>query len=364
VAHPSILGGALAATSDAPSSSSYRNGLLLLPALALAWGTKDNAAENCGIVGIVGDDHVTEHLLEGLTILQNRGYDSAGIASVNDSGSDLAITKYASRDSTADSINLVRKDSAKHDGHKTGLAHTRWATHGGKTDENAHPHTDAKDRIALVHNGTINNSSDLRRSLQSEGYALRSETDTEVIAILVGKYLDKGLPTKDALAQALSHCEGTWGIALINKSHPGEIVAACNGSPMVIGIGAGGKKYIASETSAFSKYTKNFISMKDGEITTVTQASTVDIRRMEEAPENTHLLTPHPHPHFTIKECLEQPEAIARALSYGARLNGDQVRQPLRPHVIPPQRTIHLLVAISANTRQSPLITPTCLDDY
>ena len=224
-----------------------------------------------------------------------------------------------------DSIHLVRKDSKKHDGHKTGLAHTRWATHGGKTDENAHPHTDAKGRIALVHNGTINNSTELRSSLLKEGYTFRSETDTEVIAMLVGKYLDQGDSTKDALSHALSHCDGSWGIALINKSNPGEVVAACNGSPMVIGLGAGGKKFIASETSAFSKYTKNFISMKDGEITTVSTASTVDISRMEEAPDHNVLLTPHPHPHFTIKECLEQPEAIARALSYGARLNGSRV---------------------------------------
>ena len=245
---------ATSAYSDAPSSSSWRP-WLLLPLLAGAGYLEMNQrrAENCGIIGIVGDDHVTDTLLEGLTILQNRGYDSAGLASVDEAGSNLFITKYASKDSTADSINLVRKDSQKHDGHKTGLAHTRWATHGGKTDENAHPHTDAKRRIALVHNGTINNSSELRSQLKNDGHSFSSETDTEVIAILVGAALDRGLSPKDALSHALSRCDGSWGIAMLHKDRPGEIVAACNGSPMVIGLGAGGKKFIASETTAFSK---------------------------------------------------------------------------------------------------------------
>ena len=120
-------------------------------------------------------------------------------------------------------------------------------------------------------------------------------------------------------------CDGTWGLAVVNKQHPGEIIVACNGSPMVIGLGEG-KTFIASETSAFSKYTKNFIAMKDGEIGVV-QASgtTLDFSRVQTAPEYDVLLTPHPHPHFTIKECLEQPEAIARALSYGARMNGKRI---------------------------------------
>lgn len=289
-------------------------------------------AENCGIVGVVaskGGDDASGFLLEGLTILRNRGYDSAGVASVagNDEGESgvLCITKFASRDSTSDSIDLVRGNVSKHLGHPTGIAHTRWATHGGKTDLNAHPHTDSKNRVAIVHNGTINNSHDLRKELQGAGIKFASETDTEVIAQLIGVYLDKGHDTKEAVSHALSRCDGSWGLAVVNKSNPNEIVVACNGSPMMIGLGQG-KTYIASETSAFSRYTKNYIAMKDKEIGVVTATdTTLDISRVETAPEHDVLLSPDPHPHFTLKEMLEQPEAIARALSYGARMNGKRV---------------------------------------
>jgi glucosamine--fructose-6-phosphate aminotransferase (isomerizing) len=115
----------------------------------------------------------------------------------------MAITKYASRDTTGDSIELVNAHLAAHDGNTMGIAHTRWATHGGKTDLNAHPHTDSKHRIAVVHNGTINNSFELKKELQTAGIQFSSETDTEVIAQLIGVELDKGLNTKDAVAKAL-----------------------------------------------------------------------------------------------------------------------------------------------------------------
>lgn len=162
-----------------------------------------NKAENCGIVGVVGSDDANSIILEGLTILQNRGYDSAGIATIPVDGKELCVTKYASRESTSDSIDLVKKASAKHVGHSTGIGHTRWATHGGKTDFNAHPHTDYKDRIALIHNGTINNSYDLKKELISRGIKFKSETDTEVIAHLIGLNLDEGMNTKEAVSRAL-----------------------------------------------------------------------------------------------------------------------------------------------------------------
>lgn len=282
-------------------------------------------ADNCGIVGVVGADDAVGFVLEGLTILRNRGYDSAGIASISTDGDDLAITKFASRDSTADSIDLVRSNSAKHLNHTTAIGHTRWATHGGKTDINAHPHTDQHHRIALIHNGTINNAYELKKELIEKGVKFQSETDTEVIAQLIGTYLDKGLETKEAVRHALQRCDGSWGLAVINKAHPDEIIVACNGSPMNIGLGSN-KTYIASETSAFSKYTKNFIAMKDGEIGVIHASNhTLDLSRVQTAPDHEILLTPDPYPHFTLKECMEQPEAIARALSYGARLNGKKV---------------------------------------
>ena len=161
-------------------------------------------AENCGIVGVVGTEDSSGYLLEGLMILRNRGYDSAGLATVPSDGSQLYVTKYASRESTSDSIDLLRANATKHVGHPVGIGHTRWATHGGKTDANAHPHTDLKGRVAVIHNGTINNSYELKKELMAHGVVFRSETDTEVIAHLIGSYLDKGHSTKDAVSMSLA----------------------------------------------------------------------------------------------------------------------------------------------------------------
>ncbi len=185
-------------------SFNIRNPLALLGMFLCGVVTYMDFAENCGIVGVVGADDASGFMLEGLTILRNRGYDSAGIATISKDGEDLAITKFASRDTTADSIDLVRNNVGKHVGHFTGVGHTRWATHGGKTDNNAHPHTDQHRRIALVHNGTINNSYDLKKELMEKGVKFMSETDTEVIAQLVGLNLDKGMSTKEAVAAALA----------------------------------------------------------------------------------------------------------------------------------------------------------------
>jgi glucosamine--fructose-6-phosphate aminotransferase (isomerizing) len=198
---------------------------------------KDGKAENCGIVGVVGGaEDASNFLLEGLLILRNRGYDSAGtlpvwrelflsfpvqnlyagtffhgvcagiatVAPENADAKELLITKYASRASTSDSIDLVMANASSHKGHFAGIAHTRWATHGGKTDANSHPHVDYKQRVAVIHNGTINNSYELKDELQAKGIKFSSETDTEVIAQLIGVALDKGLNTKDAVAHALA----------------------------------------------------------------------------------------------------------------------------------------------------------------
>ena len=207
-----------------------------------------------------------------------------------------------------------------------GIAHTRWATHGGKTDENAHPHTDSSGKIALVHNGTLNNSNELRRELQGLGHKFSSQTDTEVIVKLIGHIRDKeGLSVKDATEKALRRCDGTWGLCIMCSDTPDELVVACNGSPLVIGI-ADDCTYIASETSAFNRYTKNFISMKDGEIGVLhADGRMLDLTRQQTAPDQEVILSPDPYPHWTLKECSEQPEAIARALGFGGRMGADKI---------------------------------------
>ncbi|VEU39811.1 unnamed protein product [Pseudo-nitzschia multistriata] len=305
--------------------------LIAAAAATTTFVSSDSTTDCCGIVGVIGTDKnadAREFLLDGLTILKNRGYDSAGIATVPSDGSALSITKYASDGDNADSIELVAKHSQNH-GHFTGIAHTRWATHGGKTDENAHPHLDSSGKIALCHNGILNNANDLRRELQSEGHTFTSQTDTEVIVKLVGKYYAEGrsenITLKDATQKALDRCDGTWGLAIVCTDTPDEMVVACNGSPLVIGLGAD-RTFIASETSAFNRYTKNFISMKDGEIGVLhADGRNLDLSRKQIAPDQQVKLSPDPYPHWTLKELNEQPEAIAQALNFGGRMSTDRV---------------------------------------
>jgi len=287
----------------------------------------DKKAECCGIAGVVGtgNNDARAFLLEGLTVLKNRGYDSAGIATLSPSN-DMTVAKYASDGDNADGIELVRKHSAASSGHHIGIAHTRWATHGGKTDENAHPHVDSSGNLALVHNGTINNANELRKELLDLGHKFTSQTDTEVIAKLIGHVKEtENLSVVDATEKALSRCDGTWGLCIMDKNDPNQLVVACNGSPLVIGI-APDRTFIASETSAFNRYTKSFIPMKDGEIGVLhADGRTLDLTRTQKAPDQKVELSPAPFPHWTLKELVEQPEAIARALGFGGRLSDERV---------------------------------------
>lgn len=316
--------------------------------VAALWAATSNEAENCGIVGIVSDKgDASDFLLEGLTILQNRGYDSAGMATMNNAApGSITATKFASVHGTADSIGLLRASENQHKGNTMGIAHTRWATHGGKTDANSHPHFDMRDQIAVVHNGTISNYSEIKKQLAEEGVTFRSQTDTEVIAQLIGHLKDQtGCSTLDAVQQATSVLEGTWGLCIMDKDTPSEVIVARNGSPLVIGYG-GDCCYIASETTAFSRHTKRFISLADGEIAIVkpdganlnphtdeeagvTENNPTLMRfptsRLENAPDVKVRLSPEPYPHWTIREIFEQPKSIAAALGYGGRISDDMV---------------------------------------
>lgn len=331
-----MIGGMHDSNSERSRTSLMAAGLAAASFAGLLLNSKPEKAECCGIAGVVGTPKhdAREFLLEALTVLKNRGYDSAGLSTMPEEGGQMTITKFASDGDKADGIDLVDKHSHASVGHSVGIAHTRWATHGGKTDENAHPHVDSSGKIALVHNGTLNNSNELRRRLQAEGHTFTSQTDTEVIAKLVGQYFYKkdnynetnGLSLQEATEKALQECDGTWGLCIMCADQPDQLVVACNGSPLVIGISEDNRQFVASETSAFNRYTKNFISMKDGEIGVLhSDGRTLDLSRMQKAPDQQVKLSPDPYPHWTIKECLEQPEAIARALSFGGRLGSDHV---------------------------------------
>ncbi|MFA6018033.1 MAG: glutamine--fructose-6-phosphate transaminase (isomerizing) [Patescibacteria group bacterium] len=272
----------------------------------------------CGIIGVVGSTDAVKVILDGLRILESRGYDSAGITTINTTG-EMRTTKFASNDG-ANAIAKLKEHSNDHAESIIGIGHTRWATHGGKTDENAHPHWDAKKRIALVHNGVIENSHQLRSTLEARGITFRSQTDTEVIAQLIGSFIDDGLPLDSAVKSALEKLEGTWGIAIVSPLIPNTIIAARHGSPLVIGVG-NGAMYVASEPSAFSNHTREFIALRNGEMAHITSTdTTLDTSRIELAPEETIQLSPAPFSHWTIKEIMEQPEALARVLNFGARI--------------------------------------------
>jgi glucosamine--fructose-6-phosphate aminotransferase (isomerizing) len=303
---------------------SYSSLLLGISSAALFLSTQSDA---CGILAYVGDeDPALQHLLDALRVLQRSGYDSAGIATIQP-GSGISVTKYAN--GAKDAVERVRIEAPeKHSLHKIGVVHTRWATHGAKTDENAHPILDQKGRIAIVHNGTLENSKGLKDELLKKGVQFATQTDTEVIAQLIGTYLDEGLDLEDAFNKSLARLEGTWGIVMIAKDKPDQLIAARHGSPLVVGVGKD-KVFVSSDHTAFSKYTSEYIELKDDEVAVLTSKKVnLDLSRILHFPAvNEADLIPHPYPHWTLREILEEPEAAARALNFGGRLfMGNTVR--------------------------------------
>lgn len=276
----------------------------------------------CGIACFVGKEDCVPYLLEGLSILENRGYDSAGISTLDSDKHELITSKYASVGTTSDALQKLRASTKPHTGHSIGIAHTRWATHGAKTDLNAHPHLDYKNRVAIVHNGVIENCVELKEELGKEGIKFRSETDTEVIAQLIGSYLDKGLDVVEAVKKTQSRLRGTWGVVVLAKSLPGKLIAMKNGSPLLIGLGKQ-RMFVASEAGAFARHTREYISLQDMEIAVISPDTSIDLKRVQVHSEDKIALSPDPWPHWTIKEIMEQPIALALSLNFGGRILDD-----------------------------------------
>ena len=199
---------------------------------------------------------------------------------------------------------MVREASSPVFSHSVGIAHTRWATHGSITDRNAHPHTDASGNIAVVHNGSIFNKQELRKELKGLGYKFEGQTDTEVIAKLIGHYYEEGkTDIRVATEQAMKRCDGAWGLVVMCAHSPEELVVTSNGSPLYIGVGDDGT-FVASNPSAFKGYSRNFLKLDDREVATITMDGrnldlTKQIPAKEEDEEN---LSPAPYPHWFIKE--------------------------------------------------------------
>ena len=263
----------------------------------------------CGIIGYIGFQQARPILLEGLKRLEYRGYDSAGLAAIENG--QLVICKAAGRISNLEAC-LEQKPALTS---TIGIAHTRWATHGSPTDINAHPHTDASGRIALVHNGIIENYAALRQYLEGKGIAFRSETDSEVLAQLIGHlYIDD---IEAAIRQALIQVQGTYGIAVLCADEPEKMVVARRGSPLIIGVGA--EEYlVASDGSAIVQHTSQVVYLSDGEIATLTRkglhTTTLDARRVSKEVENLELKLDQIElggfEHYMQKEIFEQPAAL------------------------------------------------------
>ncbi|MCK8502588.1 MULTISPECIES: glutamine--fructose-6-phosphate transaminase (isomerizing) [Myxococcus] len=266
----------------------------------------------CGIVGYVGDKESAPILVSGLKKLEYRGYDSAGVAVVN--RNELNVVR-----ATGKLRNLENRVVADQPKGNIGIGHTRWATHGRPSDENAHPHT--YKNVAVVHNGIIENHLALKEQLRARGHVFSSETDTEVFAHLISEELEKGKDLPDAVRGAIEQVKGTYALAVVSASDPNRIVATKNASPMVLGLSEG-QNFIASDVPAVLEHTRDIVYMEEGDLAIVT-ASKVDIFNRQGQPVNraTRRIDWTPmmaekggHKHFMHKEIWEQPRAVADTL--------------------------------------------------
>ena len=289
----------------------------------------------CGIVGYVGRRPASPLLLEGLHRLEYRGYDSAGVAVADvAAGGAIAVRKKAGRVTELDKLLAARPVAGT-----VGIGHTRWATHGGVTDANSHPHVGGNGEVVLVHNGVIENYAALRGHLQAKGYVFKSATDTEAVAHLVADTLDELAklgedPTAEAtcvkaVAAALPGLKGTYGLAVLFRDVPGVLIAVRAGSPLVIGVGDG-EHFVASDASPLVGHTDQVVYLRDHEMAVLTAdrfelshrdsgAMTPDVRVLDQVPGDSDLGS---YEHHMLKEIYEQPTTIENALR--GRIDDDE----------------------------------------
>lgn len=276
----------------------------------------------CGIVGAVAQRDVVDILVEGLRRLEYRGYDSAGVAVVNSSGELQRLRRLGKVKELADAVAAQPVTGG------TGVAHTRWATHGEPSERNAHPHVSSN--ITVVHNGIIENHSPLRDALKAQGYVFTSDTDTEVIAHLVEQELKSAGSLLSAVQKAVKQLHGAYGTVLLDKTDPSRVVVARSGSPLVIGLGIG-ENFIASDQLALLPVTRRFIFLEEGDVAEITRHSVRIFdkdgnaieREVHESNVSYDAGDKGQYRHFMLKEIYEQPNAINNTLE--GRLSSDSV---------------------------------------
>jgi glucosamine--fructose-6-phosphate aminotransferase (isomerizing) len=280
----------------------------------------------CGIVGYIGPHEAADFLVEGLRRLEYRGYDSAGVATITPAGR-LVVTKTAGRIGGLEAL-LAEAPAPG----RLGIGHTRWATHGAATDENAHPHLGGDGHLAIVHNGVIENCQALRERLESEGYVFRSATDTEVIAHLIASCLETQPAVDDvaaagfeplvqAVRAALAQLQGTYGLAILFRNYPDVMIAARLGSPLIIGVGSG-EHFVASDASPLVGRTDKIVYLADHEVAVLTADSLRVIHRDQgHVAHSVQVLEIESgdvdlggYDHYMLKEIFEQPEAIQNTM--------------------------------------------------
>ena len=268
----------------------------------------------CGIIGYIGNNTAMPILIEGLKRLEYRGYDSAGVA-IMENGH-LTVEKTKGKISQLE--NLINGKKWKG---TIGMAHTRWATHGEPNTENAHPHTDCTGDIAISHNGIIENYSILKQQLIKEGHQFTTQTDSEVIAHMVEKFYKATQSLEEAVRLTVSQLEGTYGLVIMSKKEPDKIIGVRNGSPLIIGI-ANDENFLASDVSAILKHTQKVIYLDDHEMVTVKRdgfmTKTIDNvqtnKQVHQVDWDLEMIEKGGYDHFMLKEIHEQPETITNAM--------------------------------------------------
>ena len=280
----------------------------------------------CGIVGYIGHRSAADLLVKGLRRLEYRGYDSAGIAIVN------GRVDVRKKEGKVDELAALLERNPLVG--TVGIGHTRWATHGAPNDINAHPHAAGGNRFALIHNGIIENYAPIRTKLREKGYTFTSDTDTEVLVHLIDDIQkETGLPLTEAVRQALTQIRGTYGILVVSEDEPDQIIAARNGSPLLLGIGEG-ENFIASDASPLIEYTRQVVYLNDGEMAIVRrdgyevmsiEGAAVD-KKVYELNWDIEEIEKGGYKHFMLKEIMEQPESIENTLRGRINLETNRIK--------------------------------------